>query len=457
MNTLRATLRTKHPHPRTHPLRTELIRGIGPWAGAAVALTVGVTMYAKAPGWQSRWGDVTALLRVTALLLGGPLSVATGCWQGGRDRRRGIGELLASLPRAPLSRTARALAPAALWPPAGYLVAVAGCLLATWPYTSGGRPFFPLIAADAVALAALGTLGFVLGRLIAWRLTAPLLAVVTYVGLGSLSYTDSAVRWLNPADDHLYRWDQPVWWLAPVSMVWTAGPALAALLALAARRRAVALIPLVAACAAALLIARTGDGLWRPDPAAARRVCDNGTPQICVTAIDRKLLPEVSAALAGLNAKLRGVPGAPARWVDGPNTPSPGREQLAMARGAIVRNVDDRVVLGRGEVQLPNPVDSSTRGQLPASLYAYSAATYLLFSEECDTIDYDTPGGQRASTIREAVHQWLAPSPYFTQYWSDDAKRYAERLAAMNDQQSRAYLTRYLAADRCRPDEVPAP
>ncbi|AXG82865.1 hypothetical protein DVK44_24095 [Streptomyces paludis] len=444
--------------PRLHPLRVELVRGIGPWAGLAVAMTVAVTMYGKAPAWQGRWGDVVSLLRVAALLLGGPLAVATGCWQGGRDRRRGTGELLASLPRAPLSRTVCAVAPAALWPPAGYLVAAAGCLLATWPYTSGRPPFLLLVVADAVALAALGALGFVLGRLIAWRLAAPLLAVVTYAGLGILSYQDSGVRGLNPADEHVYHWDQPVWWLAPVSMVWTAGPALAALLALAARHRTVALFPLAAAGAAALLLVRTGDGLWLPDPEAARRVCDSGTPQVCVTAVDRKLLPDVSAALAGVNAKLRGVPGAPVRWIDAPGTPGPGREQVAAGRGVAVRDAADRAVTERGEVRLPTPADSAARGRLTDPFYAVSAVGQLFWAD-CELSDgaSEQPHAERAAAVDEAVQRWLAPRPGSVPYWSEESERYGERLAAMGEEEGRAYLARYLAADPCAPAGVPVP
>ncbi|MFI6700669.1 hypothetical protein ACIBJC_17145 [Streptomyces sp. NPDC050509] len=427
------------PPPRRRPRRvlgTELRRGLGPWSAVAVVVVCGVTMYSKAPQWQGRWTGTTDLLRVM-LLLCGPLAVAVGCWQGGRERRRSTGDLLASLPRAPLRRALLAVAPAALWPPAGYLVAAAGCALATWPYAGAGRPFLSQTAADAVALGALGVLGFVAGRLVRWRLAAPLLAAVTYVGLGISAYMDSPVRWLGPAYRHADPWDRPVWWFGPASMVWTAGLAGAALLALAARRRISALLPLTAACAAAVVLTQTGEGLWRPDPAAARLVCDDGTPRVCVTAVDRKLLPSVSAALTDLNAKLRGVPGAPDRWVDGPRAPSPGRNQ------------------GAWEAQLPNPFELSERGTFSdPALYANWAAGHL-FLQGCSA-EYNTPAARRASDVNSAVTRWLAPRPGAT-VLPPEGEVHLRRLHAMDPVESRAYLARYLAADLCRFDEVPVP
>ncbi|MEV7871534.1 hypothetical protein AB0P17_36790 [Streptomyces sp. NPDC088124] len=451
--------RTVPPAPRRSRgvLGTELRRGVGPWCAGAVVAVCWVTMYGKSPQWMGRWAETTDLLRVAALLLCGPLAVAVGCWQGGRERRRATGDLLASLPRAPLRRTLLAVAPAAVWPAAGYLLAAAGCALATWPYAAGGGPFLSLVAADAVALAALGVLGFVAGRLIPWRLAAPLLAAVTYVGLGVPAYADSPARWLDPALDHMYFWDRPVWWFGPASMVWTAGLAGAALLAYAARRRISALPPLAAACAAAVLLAGTGDGLWRPDPAAARLVCDDGAPQVCVTAVDRKLLPSVSAALAGLNARLRGVPGAPVRWIDGPRAPGPGREQLAAAPGVVVRKVGEPVLLGSREAQLPDPFSLSEHGEISdPALYAKWAVGYL-FSQDCSGTDFDTPAARRATAVNDAVNQWLAPRPDSAAIPLYGGDVHLRRLRAMDRAESRAYLARYLAADLCRAEEVPVP
>ncbi|MER6094852.1 hypothetical protein ABT154_03140 [Streptomyces sp. NPDC001728] len=439
-----ATLTPSRTEPRARvravsPLRAELRRGLGPWTGAAVVLTVLVTMYGKAPGWQGRWADATNMLHVTAGLLAGPLALAAGCWQGGRERRRGTAELWESVPRPPLRRLLVAVAPAALWPAAAVLLADAVCLLATWPYVSGGRPYVELLAADVVAVAALGALGHVVGRVVPWRLTAPLLGIVGYVGLAVGAYAVGPARWLSPGAEHQFFWDRPVWWFGPVSAAWTAGLALTALLAYGLRRgrgRALALVPLAVAVAAAALVLRLppDEGPWRHDPALARRVCDDGTPQVCLTAVDAELLPEVSAALAPLNARLKGVPGAPVRWIGGPF--GPGRP---------------------GDMELPNAAQDAVRGRLPhPDLFLNSAVTWL-FSDTCAPGDFTGADAERASEVHLAVTEWLAPTP--DDYGPDTtaARPYVERLRAKSPAAQRDYLARYLAADTCHPDEVPIP
>ncbi|MGW8768707.1 hypothetical protein ACWGN5_40280 [Streptomyces sp. NPDC055815] len=420
------------------PLRTELRRGLGPWTGAAVALTVLVAMYGKAPQWQTRWTDVTGLLHVAVGLLGGPLALAAGGWQGGRDRRRGTTELWESVSRSPLRRLLVSVAPSALWPVAGVLLADAVCLLATRPYVSAGRPFLELLAADAVAVACLGVLGHLAGRLVPWRLTAPLLGIVGYVGLAIGTYTGAAARWLSPAVEYQYPWDRTVWWFGPVSVGWTAGLALAALLAYGAhtaRLRALALVPLAVAVAAAGLILRlpSDRGPWRPDPALTRPVCDGGTPRVCVTALDGKLLPAVSEALAPLNARLRGLPGAPARWAAGPLDPRPG------------------------DVELLDPAADAVRGRIERADLYRNFAVMQLFSDTCRPGDLTGPDAERTMTVNAAVIAWLAPAP--DGFGPDVAgtQPYIDRLNAKSPAAQRDYLTRYLAANPCHPDEVPIP
>ncbi|MFI8367191.1 ATP-binding cassette domain-containing protein [Streptomyces sp. NPDC085466] len=68
---------------------------------------------------------------------------------------------------------------------------IAQVLLAVWPYASWGRPSAGPLLADAVAVGAMGLTGHMVGRVVRWRLTAPLLAVVGYFGL---AYADFVPR-----------------------------------------------------------------------------------------------------------------------------------------------------------------------------------------------------------------------------------------------------------------------
>ncbi|MFE9041681.1 hypothetical protein ACFYOG_12265 [Streptomyces sp. NPDC007818] len=420
------------------PLRTELRRGLGPWTGAAVAVTILVTMYAKAPEWQIRWQDAQNLLHPLAGMLCGPLAMAAGCLQGGRDRRVGAEDLWASVPRPPLPRLLVAAAPSALWPAAAVLLADAVVLLAVWPYASWGRPSAGPLLADAVAVGAMGLTGHVVGRVVRWRLTAPLLAVAGYFGLAYADFTSSASRWLLPNAQFSVSGYRQVWWYAPASAAWTVGLALTVLLAYglrSSRVRLLALVPLtVAVCAAAVILRLPADpGPWRIDPAAVRPVCDDGAPRVCVVALDARLLPAVAEALEPVNERLRGLPGAPARWAVGAMEPEPGDVELLDVAQDVVRN----------------------RLEDPASYRNFAVSQ--LFAEECREGELAGPYAERTMDVNHAVVEWLAPAP--PGYGPDvpGARAHLDRLRAKSPAEQRAYLVQYLAANSCRPDEVPVP
>ncbi|RST16990.1 hypothetical protein EF908_34680, partial [Streptomyces sp. WAC04770] len=105
-----------------------------------MALTIAVPMISKAPQWQGGWGDTQELLHSCATLLAGPLVAAAGCWQGGREHRRGTAALWLSVPRGRPARLVMAALPVAVWAVVGHLLAVVGVLAATWPYTGAGGP-----------------------------------------------------------------------------------------------------------------------------------------------------------------------------------------------------------------------------------------------------------------------------------------------------------------------------
>ncbi|MFI0814432.1 hypothetical protein ACH4TX_08130 [Streptomyces sp. NPDC021098] len=431
---------TRWQRPFRGPLRAELTRWFGPVVGATVLVALLFAMAGKAHLWLDAWISTADYLRTAGLLVGGSLTAAAACWQGGRERRRGTRDLLATMPRTPLRRALLAAAPTILWPVAGYLLTAAVCLVATWQYASYGRPWVSLMVADATALGALGVLGFLTGRVVPWRLAPPLVAVGTYLALGLPTYSESATTWLSPALQGFHTWERPLWWFAPVSMMWTAGLAGAALLAYAARRRVTALVPLAAAATAAALLTQLGtEGPWRPDPAAAALVCDDGTPQVCAARVHARMLPGASAAVAGLSAKLRGVPNAPARVVE--------------SESSANRKTDARV----------SGWDTYFRPDRAAQpeFFAYNAAAAVADPAFfCPTPDTRTR--PRSDDISSAVVDWLAPLP-----GRDDPifgpppqlyTRTLTRLRTMPDRDRTRWLGDYLAAAHsCRLERVTAP
>ncbi|MGV9313048.1 hypothetical protein ACWDR0_12740 [Streptomyces sp. NPDC003691] len=421
-----------------HPLRAELLRGVGPWAGAATAFAIGLLLYEKADpdgDWQSYWLDGADLLRIGAVQFGGPIALAAGAWQGGRERRRGTLELRAGAARGPLRQTLVAVAPVVVWPVAAILLGGLTTVLATRPYASAGGPYGSVLVADAVAVAVFGVLGFLAGRLVAWRLAPPLLGMAAWLALVSLQYDQGAEKGspavLNPADRIELSAHEPVWWFVPASVLWTGGVGATALLLYAARRRAFALVPLAVAAGGAAVLVQTGEGLWRDSPALSRQVCRGGDPQICLEARNERLRPDVTAALSGLHGRLRGVPGAPVRWTEIPDSRlKPGEAQLPYLDGQVFRG------------RLQDPVG-----------YAHWAVTGLF-----GWCAVDRPGWERSADITSAAVQWLFPYERQWKYASPDARRHLARLTAMTPAASRAYLARLLASDPCgAPEQVPAP
>ncbi|MFF9085492.1 hypothetical protein ACF1BE_03525 [Streptomyces sp. NPDC014991] len=421
-----------------HPLRTEGLRGFAPWAGAAVLLTCGAVLYGTADRWQGGWSE-TAVETHTALLITVPLAAAAGCWQGGRERRRRTEELWTTAVRTPLARLLLAALPVAFWVVAGYLVTVAVALLATWPYVRGDRPQLTLLPGDTAAVAAGALAGHVVGRAVPTRLAAPLLAMTGYVGLGVVAADGSAAgRALTPAALAGVG-ELPVWWQPWAMAVWTGGLACAAALGYAARRRAVALLPLAAALAAGTLLAQSGDGLWHTDPLTRRQVCDTSrTPAVCVNARYAGMLPQVSDALSGVTGKLAGVRNLPVRWAD---------------HGGAQRT---------GEAALPavTPLGwSAVRGRLTdPERYAREAVDALALRGDCPQEQLSG----RALTADDAVEHYLAPLPVRDRLDGSDVhdarlREARARLAGMDGHKRREWLSAYFAARAaCRTKEIPA-
>ncbi|MEV5385556.1 hypothetical protein [Streptomyces sp. NPDC052721] len=435
----------KAPPRAPHPLRAEWVRGFAPWAGAAIPLTLGVTLWAKADQWQGGWSETAGQVH-SAMLITLPLAAAAGCWQGGRERRRRTDELWATTVRPPLARLLTAALPVALWVAASYLLTVVLAQLATWPYAQGDHPHLALLPGDTVAMAAGALTGHVVGRAVPTRLAAPLLAMAGYVGLGIVTTVRSAPgRVLSPTTSPLTG-ELPVWWQPWAMALWTGGLAVAAALAYAARRRVTALLPLAAALAAGTLLAQTGDGLWRANPIARRQVCDTSTaPAVCVNARYAGMLPQVSDALSGVTDKLHGVRNLPVRWADHGGAPR------------------------ADEAQLPGitPLGwSAVRGRLTdPEQFAWEAVTALE--------GYDCPEGPLTARERradDAVEYYLVPTSTRKAIDEDDARgdtaqradlreRRAARakLAGMDERTRREWLSAYFAARAdCDAKGVPA-
>jgi len=294
-------------------LSIELRRGVGPFSAPLVLAVLIAGLLVHQRDWAGDWTGSSYYLRFL-LLLGGPVLVAAAAWQGGRGRRRGLDELLGTSSRSRLRRTLLAWSSPATWGLAAYLLTVVAAAGVTASNTSYGSPLLGMLLSGAAALLALSAIGYAAGAVVPWRLTAPALALITYVALGYLDISSSSVRWLSPAiEPSSLAYQLPAAWWAPASTALFLG-LLAAVLLTLSRRWPAAGFALLVAAAAAVPILQVGPRAFTPDVAAARLVCAPAAgTQVCLTRRHADQLPAVQRLA---DEVLAGLPNLP-RVVEG--------------------------------------------------------------------------------------------------------------------------------------------
>lgn len=409
-------------------------------------------MAGKADEWQGDWGATQGLLHIAGTLVAAPLAGAAGALIGGREHRQHTGELLRTTTRPPLARVLVAALPTAVWAALGQLAVVAGALLASWPYASGGRPVVSTLLVPAVLVLSTALLGYVTGAVVRVRLAPPLFGVAVYAGLGIPGYSDRTAAYLSPASwESVVDGGVPVWWQPLVAVAWAGGSAVAAVLVLAARRRWTALVPLTAAAVAGVLIVQTDERMWRDDPLVFRPVCDTSAwPELCVPARYPGMLPDIRRALEPVTDRLAGVEHLPVRLTAVPGDLAPGEERLP-----ALTPLGQSMVRGR----LTDP-----------EFYAWGTAASLVHAREgCTALDED----QRYQDLSLVLREWLGAAPgrtgeeiWDTYHHPDTAAEQArtrtflrrfDRLETMEREERRRWLSAYFGAlARCAPDRMPA-
>ncbi|MFB7576218.1 hypothetical protein [Streptomyces sp. NPDC056165] len=316
-------------------LRIELKRSVAPWAGAAVlTTTLGFLLLLKGTlgngttAWTAQWTAMALWIRGLLVYLW-PLAVGLGALQGLRDHRSKISELLATTPRPARHRAAVLVgATAATLASAFALLIVVGGVqvLANTEYTHLG--WLPISLVGALALVAGAVLGMGTARALPSVLTPPLLAIgafaFTVLMQISLGQTQTAtasgfpvaepnqLSLLSPAVQDVR--DTLTTLSASVHIgqtIWLLGMAVTgfALLVVARpRTRLLALTPVLAGAAVALLVLPTDpDRMFVIDKAAAEPVCDG---PVCVTRTQQGRLDDVAGpgkkALSLLHTALGG-------------------------------------------------------------------------------------------------------------------------------------------------------
>ncbi|MET9964743.1 hypothetical protein ABZZ80_02115 [Streptomyces sp. NPDC006356] len=294
-------------------LRIELRRSVAPWAGVVVLAAALAFLYLlSGPWWKgtamwtAQWTSMALWTRSQLLFLW-PLAVGLGALQGLRDHRSNISELLTSTPRPAWHRAATLAGTTALTLASAFTLFVlqgAVQVSAGTGYTHLG--WLPISLVGALSLVAGAVLGMGIGRALPSPLIPPALAVAAFLftillrqaaeSVVPTAAVPNRISLLSPAVAEVR---EMLLTLSPSvhlgQTLWLLGMAATgfALLAAATRRaRLLALTPVLAGAAIALLVLPSDPRrTYVVDEAAAAMVCDG---PVCVTKAHQARLDDLA-------------------------------------------------------------------------------------------------------------------------------------------------------------------
>jgi hypothetical protein len=415
----------------------------------------------------------------------GPIAAGMAAWAGGREQRRGTGDLATSTARPRWLRHLASWGGALGWT----LLTYAACVTVIYVLAArvvpwGGPPIWP-ITVTATAVAAFCTTGFVAGVLLPSRFTAPLAALgtmfVSILVFQSALSADRGVTLLSP-NNAVPPLDWGVFHPVPpdlsiVQAIFFAGLVLLLLGALglvgSAHRLRTAIAVAVAgaaACVAGLALAssatRGGDGY---EVATLHGASDNAiayTPDctqnsaipVCVHPVFASDLPSASAAFAPLIAEVVGLPGAPTRvtQIDFADLPqlTDARDRRAYGQfgawSTLVTGSNGATVLEYGFGD-PNAFTESD-----AVGYLRSQAAQLVIGHVI--APRGNPGPAQLAVELALIRRAGATTEASGSTPGQTVPAAAERFAALSPARSRAWLAAHLdqlRAGQVTPEELP--
>ncbi|GAA1171521.1 hypothetical protein GCM10009654_30890 [Streptomyces hebeiensis] len=351
-------------------LRTELKRSVAPWAGAVVLATALAFLYLVNAGWgqgttawTDQWTSMALWIRGLLFYLW-PLAVGLGALQGLRDHRSKMSELLSSTPRPARHRAAVPAGATAITLASAFaLLVLVGAVqvFANTEYTHLG--WLPISLVGALSLVAGAVLGMGTARALPSVLTPPALAMAAFVFTALMhttlgrTQTDTAtgipitepnrLSLLSPAvqgvRDALVTLSASVHVGQTIWLLGMAATGFALLVAATPRTRLIALAPVLAGAAIALLVLPSDPRrMYVLDKAAAELVCDG---PVCVTTTQRAHLTDLAGPGKKALRLLHGALGdrAPVSVRENATVPPEGSTPR-WSRETVLFDFDDDVV-----------------------------------------------------------------------------------------------------------------
>lgn len=308
-------------------LRTELRRSTAPVAGIGLlVLTLGLIYLLSGPWWKGtapwheQWTGLAQWTRYLTVFLW-PLVIGAGAWQGLRDRRSRITELLATTPKPAWRRALPTVGALALTLTGAYVVVlVVGGVQVAGTASYFHLKWLPVAGVMVLTLVGIGLLGVGIGKLLPSLLT-PLVLVIAALATQISLIRTGRPQLLSPAfeapDITVFTTVAPTVTLAQA--LWFAGigaTGLGLVVAASIRGRLTALLPVALAAAVAIPMLSGVAGPVVADQDARALVCDDNGPRVCVTRAHADYLPTFVGPARTALAQLRKLPTPPTSVVE---------------------------------------------------------------------------------------------------------------------------------------------
>jgi hypothetical protein len=311
-------------------LRTELRRSAAPVLGIGLVVfslglmysLTGPWIHGNAP-WDTEWTGLAQWTRHLTVFLW-PLVLGAGAWQGLRDRRSRVTELFATTPKPVWRRLLPTVGALAIALTAGYVVLlVVGGVQVAGTATYFHLKWLPVAGVMVLALVGIALLGFGIGRLLPSMVTPPVLAVAALaaqISVLQLGWPALLTPTFEAPDVTAFTTvavpvtlTQALWFTG----IGATGFVLA--LAVRARTRVAAVLPVAVAAAVAVPVLSGMDSPVVADDDAMALVCDDDGPRVCVRAVHADYLPTLTGPAREALALMQKLPSPPTSVVEYPD------------------------------------------------------------------------------------------------------------------------------------------
>ncbi|HEX6351634.1 hypothetical protein [Actinophytocola sp.] len=400
-------------------LRTELRRSAAPVIGIGLLVCALALIYSLSgpwwkdtAAWNEQWTGLAQWMRYLLSFLW-PLVAGAGVWQGLRDARSGVDELFATTPKAAWRRVLPLAGAVALAVTAACVVLfVVGGVQVARTTTYHHLKWVPVAGVMVLSLVGIALLGMGIGRLLPWLVVPPVVAVAALAAQAS-SFMGGVPLLLTPT---FQTWDINVFRTVAVpvtltQVLWFAGLGAAGYCLLVARRKIVALVPLLLSAAVAVPFLSNADKTV-PDLDARALVCDENGPRVCMTRAHSDALPAVVGPAREALALLEKLPDPPTSVVELP----PDGEIGQLPAGATplflllpTENPEEIRSLVLGGIGMP-PCPTDTNGDF-RKLGTEIVVTSWLIGELAPLPGYDYVWETKHKEIKQAWQELRALSP----------------------------------------------